>query len=209
VAARTQADDVFARILKGVGIERVPEGMETVLRQAISLLDHASRSRMTDFGHAFQPLLHPLDKYALDILAKQLSPRIPASPSEQYSYFNPYLDGRPQRQKILLEKYQRYLQNNLTSDRAMQRLGTLLFCLDYARHGGWGAAGVWRDVQETFSGPEMLRLYGLLEAVNAFRNTRVAHVDAPLSNADEAWKAMREWVQCLSLMYEIAHRAVE
>lgn len=207
--ARAQADDMFARTLKEAGVERAPEAIEAVLRQAVLLLDHASRSRMPDYGHAFQPLLHPLDEYSLDILEKQLRPRIPASQSEQYNYFNPYLDEKPQRQKILLEKHQRYLRDNLIFGRAIQRLGTLLFCLDYAQQGGWGATGVWRDIQEAFSGPEMARLYGLLEAVNTFRNTHVAHVEAPLNDADEAWKAMREWVRCLSLMHEVANRVAK
>lgn len=207
--ARAQAEEVFATTLKEAGIEKAPPTIEAVLRQAVSLLDHAVRSRMPDYGYAFQPLLRALDEYSLDILEKQLRPKIPVSQSEQYNYFSPFLDDKPRRQKILLEKYQRYLRDNLVFGRAIQRLGTLLFCLDYAQQGGWGVAGVWRDVHEAFSGPEMARLYKILEAVNTFRNTHVAHVEAPLSDADEAWKAMKEWLRCLSLMHEVANRVAK
>jgi type III restriction enzyme len=68
----------------------------------------------------------------------------------------------------------------------MQKLGTLLFCLRYANEGGCGVGGVWKDVQETFSGAPMKNLFEDLDKVNAFRNTRVAHIETTLENADEA-----------------------
>lgn len=202
--AQAKADELFARTLKEAGVELVPEGLESALRQAVLLLDYAVRSNMPDLGHAFQPLLRPLDEYAIQIIEKKLGSAIPTDQAHQQLYFNPYLDDKPQRQKILLDRHQRYLRDNLVFGRSIQRLGTLLFCLSYAQAGGWGVAGIWQDVQTAFSEPEMARLYELLESVNKFRNTRIAHVEAPLNDTDEAWSAMREWIQCLSLMHEIA-----
>ncbi|MER3414502.1 MAG: hypothetical protein C4341_09820 [Armatimonadota bacterium] len=203
-AARGQADDLFARTLQEAGVERAPEAIEGFLRQAVLLLDHASHSHMQGYGHAFQPLLRPLEEHSLQILEKRLRPRIPASQSEQIEYFNPYLGDLPDRQRSLLEKHQRYLRDNLVFGRAIQRLGTLLFCLDYAQQGGWGVAGVWRDVEKAFSGAEMACVYQLLNSVNEFRNTRVAHVEVPLEHSNEAWKAMKEWVRCLVLLCDVA-----
>ncbi len=36
--------------------------------------------------------------------------------------------------------------------------------------------------------------------VNEFRNTRVAHVETPLTDEREAWDAMHAWLTCLNIM---------
>jgi len=56
---------------------------------------------------------------------------------------------------------------------------------------------VWRDVAKVFSGEAITSLYSDLEKVNTFRNTRFAHVDTKLDNAEEAWQAMKVWFRCL------------
>ena len=167
------------------------------------LLNHAIRSGMPDYAYAFQPLLHPLDEYALRILDGRLRPRIPSDARKRDDYFSPYLQTLRPRERALLEKNGRYLKDNLVFGRPVMRLGTLLFCLDYARQGGWGAAGVWQDVQEIFARPEMADLYPDLEKVNEFRNTRVAHVETILRNTDEARGAMRVWLRCLDRMANV------
>jgi len=174
------------------------------MRQAVLLLDHAVRSRLPDYAHAFQPLLRPLDEYALHILEKQIRPRIPPRHQEAYEFFNPGLDHLSQRERILLGKNQRYLRANLVYGRSIQRLDTLLFCLDYARQGGWGVEGVWSEVVDRFSSPEFGTLYQCLSKVNQFRNTRVAHVEQPLTDAQEAWEAMRIWLAYLYRMAALA-----
>jgi len=50
----------------------------------------------------------------------------------------------------------------------------------------------------------MASLYTDLEKVNTFRNTRVAHVETRLNNAEEAWEAMRTWLRTLNQMVDIA-----
>jgi type III restriction enzyme len=159
---------------------------------------------MPDYAHAFQPLLHPLDDYALRILERQLDPRIPADAHEREDYFAPYLGTLRPRERNLLDKYGRYLRDNLVFGRSIMKLGTLLFCLGYARDGGWGATGVWQDVQRAFASPGMTTLYPSLEQVNDFRNTRVAHVETRLNSAEEAWQAMGTWLRCLHQMANAA-----
>lgn len=80
------------------------------------------------------------------------------------------------------------------------KLGTLIFCLDYAHFGGWGASGVWKDVQQAYSGRAMEELHSLLLKVNEFRNKHVAHVEEPVKDSDQAWRAMVHWLKCLDLM---------
>lgn len=202
--AQKEAKDRFANLLKKAGMAQAPEPIQDSMRQAVQLLDYAVRAGMPDYSHAFQPLLHPLDEYAIRILENRLRPCIPTDPGQSRDYFAPYLDDSPPRDRAPLEKNQRYLRDNLVFGRSIQKLATLLFCLDYAQSGGKGIGGVWRDAEAVFSGKDMQNLYTELKKVNAFRNTRVAHVESKLDNAEEAWEAMVSWFRCLNQMSDLA-----
>jgi type III restriction enzyme len=201
--AKKEADDLFMRILQEADITQPPPSVMEAMRQSVLLLDHAVRAGMPEYGHAFQPLLHPLDEYALRILDRQISPHIPDEASKRDLYFNPYLEGLPRGQRISLERHGRYLKDNLVFGRPVMKLGTLLFCLRYAKEGDREVSGVWKDVCEVFSSPKIMSLYYELEKVNTFRNTRVAHVETKLNEADEAWASMRIWLSTLNRMVEI------
>jgi len=202
-AARKEADDLFVRTLQKAGIEQLPPLVTDAMRQSVLLLDHAIRTGMPEYGHAFQPLLYPLDEYSLRILDCQISPRIPGEASKREPYFSPYLEGLPHGLRVALEKNGRYLKDNLVFGRPIMKLGTLLFCLRYAKENDREISGVWKDVCELFSNPQMAGLYHDLERVNTFRNTRVAHVETKLNDADEAWEAMRIWLRTLHQMSRI------
>ena len=202
-----QADDRFTEALQKAGLTKAPKGIEDTMRQTVQLLDYAVRARMPDLSHAFQPMLAPLDGYAIRILEQCLKPRIPAEQAQSREYFAPYLGSLPGKDRSLLDRNQRYLKDNLVFGRSIQKLGTLLFCLDYALTGEKGVSGVWRDVGEVFSGEKMKELYDVLREVNTFRNTRVAHVESKLADPEEAWKALAVWFRCLNQMENVLNKA--
>jgi type III restriction enzyme len=194
--ARDQLESLCARVFQEAGITEPAAPIAEVMRQAIMLLNHAIQTKMPTYAHAFQPLLKPLDEYALIILERNLRPCMPRDSQQWERYF--LVSQLP-----ALQRNGRYLQENLAFGRPMMRLGTLLFCLHYAAHPSPNEGGVWQDVVQVFSTPEMQELYTLLAPVNQFRNTRVAHVEQPLNNPDEAWDAMRQWLRCLNKMAEM------
>jgi type III restriction enzyme len=196
-----KASDLFDNVLQRAGIDKAPEAIEGTMRQSVQLLDYAVRSKMSDYGHAFQPLLGPLDEYSIKILEKKLKTRIPSNKDKRYEYFNPNLNNLSDKERALLEKNQKYLEHNLVFGRSIQKLGTLLFCLDYANDDGWNVPGIWYDVKEVFS--DMDELYFDLKEVNDLRNTRIAHVEAKLDDVDMAWQAMDTWLRCLYRMDKI------
>ncbi|MCD6518988.1 MAG: DEAD/DEAH box helicase family protein, partial [Anaerolineae bacterium] len=202
--ARDRAEETFRKTLQAAGVDQPPAEIEDLMRQAVLLLDYAVRSGQPDYAHAFQPLLRPLDEYALRLLEKYIKPSLPSQERELSALFDPPLEGLPQRKRALLQRNQRYLQANLAYGRFIQRLGTLLFCLDYAQQGGWGAGGIWQIVERVFSAPRFNALYDCLNKVNRFRNTRVAHVESPLRDSHEAWEAMQTWLACLTRMADLA-----
>jgi len=201
--AQSQADARFEQVLQEAGISQPPAEVDDLMRQAVLLLDHAVCSRHPTYAAAFQPLLGPFDEYALRLLEKAIKPAIPLRKEDSIAFFNPDLEHLSDRERRLLERHQRYLRDNLVFGRSIQRLGTLLFCLEYARAGGWGVEGVWKVVQRELA-PLAVELYDRLKAVNEFRNTRVAHVETPLTDEKEAWEAMRTWLACLYEMVTLS-----
>lgn len=194
--ARDQFELLCERVFREAGIPEPAAPIAELMRQAIMLLNHAIQTKMPTYAHAFQPLLKPLDEYALIILERNLRPCMPNDASLWDAYF---LASR----SPVLQRNGRWLQENLAFGRPMMRLGVLLFCLHYAAQPSPPAAGVWQDVAQVFSTPEMQELYTLLDPVNHFRNTRVAHVEQPLSDPAEAWDAMKQWLRCLNKMAEM------
>jgi len=194
--AREQLESLCERVFREAGITEPAAPIAEVMRQAIMLLNHAIQTKMPNYAHAFQPLLKPLDEYALIILERNLRPRMPKESVQWKRYF--LVSKLP-----AFQRNGHYLMQNLAFGRPMMRLGVLLFCLQYAAHPSQKKGGVWKDVAELFSTLEMQELYTLLAPVNQFRNTRVAHVEQPLNNPDEAWDAMRQWLRCLNKMAEM------
>ncbi len=200
VTTRSREERLFRQVLQEAGIDEPPPGLEAAMRQAVLTLDYAIRARHLTYAAAFQPLLGPLDEYALQILEKFIKPAIPPSREASDAFFNPDLSYLPPRERVWLERTQRYLRNNLVFGRSMYRLGTLLSCLEYAQQRRWEVDGVWSAVEEIFSRHEFDDLYRQLKQVNEFRNRHVAHVEAPLDDEQEAWAAMRIWLRCLNMM---------
>jgi type III restriction enzyme len=201
--AKKEADDFFTKICEKVGVQSLPESIDSTIRQVVSLLDHAIKAKMPDLGHAFQPLLRPFDEYAVRILSQKISPHIPQSENDRRNFFSPYVGSVPHNEKKLMEKYQRYLRDNLVFGRSIQKLATFLFCLRYARDGGFGVSGVWKTVEGVFSGESMKSLYEDLNQVNDIRNMYIAHGESALEDPKQAEEAIVVWVRCLNRMVNL------
>jgi len=202
-AALKRSEDIYSQKLQEAGITEPPQEFNEIMRQSVNLLDHAERQRMPTFGHAFQPLLSPLDDLSLKILEKNLKPCIPSDHGARQDYFEPYIADLPYGFINQVEKNQRFLKNNLIFGRRMQLMGLLLFCLDYALNKSENIPGIWRDISRQFSSSSYRELYGLLSEVNEFRNTRIAHVEEPLSDPSLAWNQMLSWIKCINLLAKI------
>lgn len=202
--ARQEAETLYQVILKRAGLTQAPEAVAETMQQVVQLLDGAIRKKAPDYAYAFQPLLGPLDDYAVALLSRYLAPRVPKDHSEQEEYFEPRLDHLRRGEQNRLQKNGRYLKENLVYGRSIQRLGTLLACLTYAAEADRRVDGVWRDVRKVFGTASMLKLCADLNPVNDFRNTRVAHVEMKLTDEKEAWDNLVLWFRCLAQMVALA-----
>lgn len=194
--------DTFERVLTEASIStKLPPTLETVLRQAVGLLEHADNQRMRDLAHAFQPLLGPLDVYALRILEEGITPYLPQDTRINSAYFNPPLGNvRSGGRANAFERNGRYLFKNIVEGQSIQKLGTLLFCLDYTFNGRERLGGIWKDIHDEFDNRAMRELYLDLQRVNTLRNTCIAHIERHLDDPAEAWREMHVWLRCLVRM---------
>lgn len=203
-SAAQEAEDLYRQILSRASLTQAPPELASYLQQAVRLLDFAVKANFSDLSHAFQPLLRPLDEYAIQLLARRLQPGLPSEPAASRDFFNPYLEGLPEKERLLLGRYQKYLRDYFVFGRPIFKVGLLLFCLDFARGQGPTPGGIWSWVRQALSGPQFTNLFLLLKPVVEFRNTRVAHVENPLTDASEAWEALVLWCQALVRLIDLA-----
>lgn len=196
----TEADALFAQVLRKAEIEALAESLEPIVRNAVEHLDWLVRAHRGDYEAAFQPLLRPLETLAGGLLAERLGKRVPTEHQKLHDYFQPYLGNVESRLRGHLERNQRYLRENLVDGRSMNRVGLLLFCLRFAQEDGGDIPGVWADVRQAFQDQACGRLYRELDGVYSYRNAYVAHAEEHLTDPDMAWEALGDWMRCLDLM---------
>jgi type III restriction enzyme len=201
--ALQHSHDRLIQVAKAAGFESVPPDFERVIRQAVETLDWSIGSKQPTLGTAFQALFRPIDDLSIRIVVKHLNHHVPAGYDERDRYFDPVSGGAYGKQAQLLSTYQRYLRMNLVEGRSMQKLSTLLFCLNYANKWTVDGGGVWDDVRDEFCTPQFELLYEVLDRVNQLRNTKLAH-EGEITDPSEATAELTHWVGCVCLMSALA-----
>ncbi|GMV35665.1 MAG: hypothetical protein AMXMBFR61_01730 [Fimbriimonadales bacterium] len=186
------------------GIAELPSALSEYVSQAVNQLEYDRAKNYPQYGAAFQPLLYPLEQLCGEILVRYLGPCVPQSPDEQRYYFDPHVEGLPSPLVAALQKNQRNLQRNLVHRANSNRIGTLLFCLEFGSRNDIRIAGVWDDVRRVFSDYRFDGLYAQLGAINKFRGKHVAHVDEPLTDPAVADNAMMDWIACIGRLWNLA-----
>ncbi len=189
--------------LEEAGVPDLPEEVRVYVSQAVNQLAYDRRKNYPQFGGAFQPLLVPFEQLCGDLVKQRLGPRVPADYNDRKYYFDPYVGDLPKPQQSVLIKNQRNLQRNLVHAANCNRIGTLLFCLEFAQTWKTDPGGIWGDVAEVFTAPEVAALYPTIKQMNDFRNKHVAHVDEPLTDGDAAEAAMKDWVAGIAELHRV------
>jgi type III restriction enzyme len=65
-------------------------------------------------------------------------------------------------------------------------------------------AGVFEALKTDFRFSGGRRLLDQVSAMNDFRNTRIAHQETPLTDAEEAKTALRAWVEGLAAVWAVS-----
>ncbi len=202
--AKAESERLIERFLEEANATNLPEEVRLLAQQAITLLEFQISSPVfQEYAQPFQTLLRPLDEYAHRILYTHLEPLLPTNHDERLHMFEPDLSQVPPDKRGLYERIQSYLMDNLIYGRSIQRLGTLRACLHHAICKPYPAGGIWKAVEEAFSGERFHQLYNLLDSVVEFRNKRVAHPEQPVTHPDEARAMLKTWLACLQQMVDL------
>ena len=193
--------DPIQSLLQTWGISVISPQLEHLVPRVIRLLQKAMHQKEPDLAYPFQPLLGPLDEYAQRILEKYLRPWVPTNPEDQMEFFNPPLHSLRRDLRNHLEGVQKNLEAYFTRGAKMSyRLQNLVTCLEFVEKSRENLSGLWKVVRRVFSGSDFAALYNDLKFVKEFRNKYIAHPEAPLTDPEEAWEALRIWVRCLNQM---------
>lgn len=194
--------------LSQAGVQGLPEEIRNYINQSVNLLAYFRKQSNAQLGGAFQPMLVPFEQLCGDILKKYLKPRVPDNYADRGYYFEPYLDDEKPGVKNALSKNQRNLQKILVHGANCNRIGTFLFCIDYANSWDLDIGAIWKDVRSAFATPAVESLMPVIRDMNEFRNRHVAHVDEPLTDADKAEEALKQWIQGISQLYGLLNDGV-
>jgi len=185
------------RVLEEAGISDLPEELRIYVMQAVNQLAYDRKKNYPQFGGAFQPLLYPFEALCGEILHRALSNQVPTHRSEAEYYFQPDMSDLSPSQENIYAKNGRYLRKNLVYAQNNNRVGVLLFCLEYAGKTQPELGGIWRDVRGCFATKSMQDAYRVLDSMYRFRNRYVAHGDEQLQDGEKADAAMKEWINGL------------
>ncbi|HUE73473.1 MAG TPA: DEAD/DEAH box helicase family protein [Pirellulaceae bacterium] len=179
----------------------LPARMRKASQDAIELFRFSENKQMS-FSPAFNILLGSLDEVARGLVTQKLTPKMPSGPVQQRDWFEPLLDKVDGRMRKHYQDISINLRKTLVYKNGISPLGLLRNCLDYALNDKVKIAGVFESTRNAFRFDGSRKLLDDVQAINDFRNTRVAHQEKPLEKADEAKAALVRWIQGLVRLWQ-------
>ena len=180
----------------------LPERYRKAADDAISLYRFLEKKQEVNYAPVFTALLGIVDESAKSLILKKLTRRMPANMQAQKEWFEPYFANVDMKMHRYYEETARNLRKTLIYKNGVSPISLLKSCLDYALNDNVNLSGVFEAVKQEFQFSGVQDLFGRVKSINAFRNTRVAHQQVPLSNPAEAEAALVEWVQGLSHLWQ-------
>jgi type III restriction enzyme len=102
------------------------------------------------------------------------------------------------------EEMARNLRKTLVYRNGVSPSGLLRSCLDYALNDNTKITGVFEAVKSELRFKGGRDLLARVAGINDFRNTRIAHQEKPLTDSSEARKALVQWIEGLSQLWQVA-----
>lgn len=190
-----------AEIVSPEEIADLPERYRKAVDEAISLYLFFERKQRVNYAPVFSALLGVMDEAAKGLVIQKLSPHLPQAAPQQREWFAPYLVKVDHRMQRHYQELGRNLQKTLVYKAGVSPLGLLRNCLDYALNDQTLLTGVFSATKEEFQLPGARAFLSSVQAVNDFRNTRVAHQERPLYDRSAAMKALKDWVDTLAELW--------
>jgi type III restriction enzyme len=183
-------------------VEGLPERLQKAVDEAVSLYLFFEKKTDVNFAPVFTALLGVIDEAAKGLVMQKLKSHLPETAPEQQKWFEPYLGKVDSRMHRHYTELARNLRKTLVYQSGVSPLGLLRNCYDYALNDSTALTGVFEAVKDQFRSPGARRTLDLVQRVNDFRNTRVAHQEKALTDREEAKDELKKWVEALGLIWQ-------
>jgi type III restriction enzyme len=182
-------------------LDPMPERLRKAAGEAISLFRFFEKKQGVNFAPVFTALLGVLDESARGLLLQKLTPRMPPNMQHQREWFEPYFGTVEHTTRRHYEEMARNLRKTLVYKSGVSPLGLLRNCLDYALNDSTRLTGVFEAIKTELRFKGARELLGSVISINDFRNTRVAHQEAPVGSPVAAKTALVNWVEGLNRLW--------
>lgn len=183
-------------------LEALPERLRKATDEAISLYRFFEKKPGTNYAPVFTAMLGGMDELAKGLVMQKLTPHMPANMVAQKDWFTPDLYKVENRTRRHYEEMARNLSKTLIYKTGISPLGLLRNCFDYALNDNTKLTGVFETIRSSFRFGGAREVLSIVKSVNDFRNTRVAHQEAPLTDPKEAKEALIEWIQAAARLWQ-------
>ncbi|MFH0983397.1 MAG: DEAD/DEAH box helicase family protein [Planctomycetota bacterium] len=204
-----QAAPLFAAVIEAEAVEKpkppdfidaalldaLPSRYRKAVDQAVLLLQFIENHPEMNFAPVFNCLLGCIDEAARGLLLRRLKDVVPTSPADQRTWFEPYLGNADRRQQGFYQHTAQNLRKMLLYGNGTSPLGLLRSCMDYALNDNTKIGGVFDAVRTAFKTKGGRDLLAMVQNMNDFRNTVVAHQNEELGDADCAKRELVSWIK--------------
>lgn len=182
-------------------LQDLPERLRKAVEEAVSLFLFFEKKAGKNYAPAFTSLLGVIDETAKGFVIQKLMSAMPLAAPDQKAWFDPYLGKVDPKTHRHYQELARNLQKTLVFKSGVSPLGLLRNCLDYALNDRNSLTGVFEAIKDEFRYAGARDQLVAVQEINDFRNTRVAHQEAPISDAKEAKMALKAWIDGLIVLW--------
>lgn len=183
-------------------LEALPTRYRKGVEQATMLFRFMENKEGMNFAPVFNALLGSLDEAAKGLIIRRLQDDMPSKVPDQKAWFAPYFGRVEGGKRRHYESMAQNLKRTLVFGNGISPVGLLRSCLDFALNERNKFGGVFDAVTDQFRVKGGRDFLATVEAVNDFRNTRVAHQEQELSDAKLAEKELLRWIEALRFITE-------
>jgi type III restriction enzyme len=200
------AADEQAPELKGLvddeTLAALPPRYKKAVEQATMLFRFFENKEGMNYSSAFNALLGSLDEAARGLLLRRLQADMPVPIPEQQTWFDAYLGDVDHRKRRSYQSMAQNLKRTLVFKNGISPLGLLRSAMDYALNDHTRIGGVFQAVKKEFQVAGGRDLLALVQRINDFRNTYVAHQEQELIDRQKAEQELIVWTKGLRALTE-------
>ncbi|MGE0175296.1 MAG: DEAD/DEAH box helicase [Oligoflexales bacterium] len=196
VTAEAETASALEEFVPEKALETLPSLYKNSIEQAVTLFKFLENQENMSFSPVFTPLLRPLDSASQTLVINTLSPFVPKNPIEQKAFF----DGSRTR----YDQQARNLMKTVVYKSGFSQIGLLRFCLTFENREK--LEGVFKTILEAFAPYRDSELVEMVDEVNNFRNTYIAHQEEVLTDVKQAKINLQYWIKTIVALYKLNYQ---